>query len=116
MYSVKASVCTVAIQTCVFASPCRLLIPVQTLVETYGAEILRSYDDVGHTPAHYACLHGYSTILKFIIDSRGAYDEPSHDAIAQHPIHWASAKGYIGIVDLLLQVNSQRKYVVNFVQ
>jgi len=83
---------------------CRLLIPVQTLVETYGAEILRTHDEAGHTPAHYASLHGYSTILKFIVDSRSAYDEPSNDAVAQHPIHWACAGGHIGIVDLLLQV------------
>jgi len=80
------------------------LIPVQTLVEAYGAEILRSYDEAGHTAAHYASLNGYSTILKFIIDSHGAYDEPSHDAVAQHPIHWACANGHIGIVDLLFQV------------
>jgi len=80
------------------------LIPVQTLVETYGTEILRSYDELGHTAAHYACQHGYSTVLKFIIDSHGAYDEPSQDTIAQHPIHWACAKGHIGIVDFLLQV------------
>jgi len=81
-----------------------LLIPVQTLVETYGDEILRSYDEKGHTAAHYACLTGSNTILKFIIDSRGAYDEPSHDEVAQHPIHWAAANGHVGIVDLLLQV------------
>jgi len=73
-------------------------------VEAYGTEILRSYDEAGHTAAHYACQHGFSTILKFIIDSRGFYDEPSHDSIAQHPIHWACAKGHIGLVDLLLQV------------
>ena len=83
---------------------CRLLIPVQTLVETYGVEILRSYDGAGHTPAHYACLNGFTIILKFIVDSHGAYDEPSHDAAAQHPIHWACANGHVGIVDYLLQV------------
>jgi len=94
---------------CCFVALFRLLIPVQTLVETYGAEILRSDDDAGHTAAHYACLNGYSTILKFIVDSHGAYDEPSHDAMAQHPIHWACAKGHIGIVDFLLQV--QRHFV-----
>jgi len=82
---------------------------VQTLVETYGTEILRGYDELGHTAAHYACQYGHSTILKFIIDCRGAYDEPSHDAIAQHPIHWACAKGHIGIVDLFLQV---RPYLI----
>ena len=75
---------------------------------------MRSYDDVGHTPAHYACLNGYSTILKFIIDSRGVYDEPSHDEVGQHPIHWACANGHVGIVDLLLQVQ-QHCYLVNFV-
>ena len=73
-------------------------------METYGAEILRSHDDAGHTAAHYASLNGYNTILKFIIDSRGAFDEPSSDAAGQHPIHWACANGHIGTVDLLLQV------------
>ena len=92
----------------------RLLIPVQTLVESYGTAVLQSYDDMGHTAAHYASLNGFNTILKFIVDSGGAYDEPSRDPIGQHPIHWACAKGNIGIVDFLLQVQSQL-YLVNFV-
>ena len=73
-------------------------------METYGAEILRSHDESGHTAAHYASLNGYNTILKFIIDSHGTYDEPSNEAAGQHPIHWACANGHIGTVDILLQV------------
>ena len=84
---------------------CRLLIPVQTLVEKLGPEILCATDDQGHTAAHYACIGGHKTILKFIIDSRGSFDEPSHDEVGQHPIHWACVQGHIDVVDLLLQVS-----------
>ena len=82
----------------------RLLIPIQTLVEIKGPGILSTYDEKGHTPAHYACLNGHVLILRFIIDSQGPYDEPSHDEVGQRPIHWACVRGNIGIVDLLLQV------------
>jgi palmitoyltransferase ZDHHC13/17 len=83
-----------------------LLIPVQTLVEIEGPEIFNSFDDKGHTAAHYACLGGHNTILRFIIDSRGFFDEPSRDEVGQRPMHWACINGHIGIVDLLLQVRS----------
>jgi palmitoyltransferase ZDHHC13/17 len=84
----------------------RLLIPVQTMVETHGPGVLHTFDDQGHTAAHYASLGGHSMILRFIIESRGAYDEPSRDDIGQRPIHWACINGHISIVDILLQVIS----------
>lgn len=74
------------------------------MVELQGPGILHSFDDKGHTPAHYACLGGHNLILRFIIDLQGPYDEPSHDEIGQRPIHYACINGHIGIVDTLLQV------------
>lgn len=80
-----------------------MLIPVQTLTETYGVEVLRSHDDKGHTPAHWAALGGHATILRFIIEMKGPVDEPSDNELQQRPIHWACVNGHIAIVEILLQ-------------
>ncbi|CAH1776296.1 unnamed protein product [Owenia fusiformis] len=80
-----------------------MLIPVQTLVETDGEEILNSRDDKGHTPAHWAALGGQLQILKFILDNKGLINEPSDNELGQRPIHWACVNGHVSIVDLLLQ-------------
>lgn len=81
----------------------RMLIPVQTLTETLGPELLRSRDDKGHTPAHWAALGGHSTILRYIAEMKGPLDEPSEDELAQQPIHWACVNGQIAAVEILLQ-------------
>jgi hypothetical protein len=74
------------------------------MVEMHGTEILSSFDDNGHTAAHYACLGGHIVVLRFIVDCRGVYDEPSRDDVGHRPIHWACINGHIAIVDYLLQV------------
>lgn len=47
-----------------------MLIPVQTIVEQEGVGILSSRDEKGHTPAHWACLGGHTTILRFLIENK----------------------------------------------
>lgn len=49
---------------------CRMLIPVQTIVEQQGVGVLSQRDDKGHTPAHWACLGGHTSILRFIIENK----------------------------------------------
>ena len=81
-----------------------MLVPVQSFVEAQGVELLKSRDEKGHTPAHWACLGGHTSILRFILDNKGPVEEPSENELAQHPIHWACVNGHIGIIDILLQV------------
>lgn len=80
----------------------RLLVPVQTIAED-GPEVFNMRDEKGHTPAHWACLGGHMTILRFIMDSKGPIDQPSNNELGAHPIHWACVNGHINIVDILLQ-------------
>lgn len=80
----------------------RLLVPVQTIAED-GPEVFNMRDEKGHTPAHWACLGGHLTILRFIMDSKGPIDQPSNNELGAHPIHWACVNGHINIVDILLQ-------------
>jgi ankyrin repeat protein len=60
-----------------------MLIPVQTFVETEGDEILATRDDKGHTPAHWACLGGHITILRYMMEHKAPIDEPSDNDLAQ---------------------------------
>ena len=80
-----------------------MLIPVQTFVETLGDEVLRSKDDKGHTPAHWACLGGHITILRYMLEHKAPVDEASENDLGQRPIHWACVNGHIAVVDVLLQ-------------
>ena len=79
-----------------------MLVPVQTVAEE-GPEVFSIRDEKGHTPAHWVCLAGNPTILRFIMDNKGPVDEPSENELAAHPIHWACVNGHINIVDILLQ-------------
>lgn len=81
----------------------RMLVPVQTLVEHYGVEVFSTRDDKGHTPAHWACLGGHITILRYLIENKGPYNEPSNNELAARPIHWACVNGHIAAVDVLVQ-------------
>jgi len=83
------------------------LIPVQTLVESYGADILQDTDEKGYTPAHWACLLGQKVIFQFIVDQKGLFNEPGRDEVGQRPIHWACINGHIQLVDLLLRVRDK---------
>lgn len=80
----------------------RLLVPVQTIAED-GPEVFNMRDEKGHTPAHWACLGGHMTILRFIMDNKGPIDQASNNELGAHPIHWACVNGHINIVDVLLQ-------------
>ncbi|XP_041356884.1 palmitoyltransferase AKR1-like isoform X2 [Gigantopelta aegis] len=82
----------------------RLLVPIQTLVEVRGPEVLSIKDDKGHTPAHWVCLGGHTTILRYMIENKAPVDEPSTNELGAHPIHWACVNGHIAIVDILVQV------------
>ena len=82
---------------------CRMLMPMQGLVEYIGVECLKERDDKGHLPAHWACLAGHTTLLRYIIEMKGPIDEPGENDLAQHPIHWACVNGHVAIVDILLQ-------------
>ena len=79
-----------------------MLAQVQTVTDE-SPEALGIRDEKGHTPAHWACLAGNSTILRFIMDNKGPVDEPGHNELAAHPIHWACVNGHINIVDILMQ-------------
>ncbi|XP_025085865.1 probable protein S-acyltransferase 23 isoform X2 [Pomacea canaliculata] len=80
-----------------------MLIPVQTIVEQQGVGVLSQRDDKGHTPAHWACLGGHTSILRFIIENKGPIDEPSANDLGARPIHWACVNGHIAVVDILVQ-------------
>ncbi|XP_050417022.1 uncharacterized protein LOC126830658 [Patella vulgata] len=80
-----------------------ILIPVQVFIEQEGVEVLRVRDEKGHTPAHWACLGGHTTILRHIIENKGPIDEPSENELGARPIHWACVNGHIAIVDILTQ-------------
>lgn len=81
----------------------RLLVPVQALVEQEGPSIFSIRDEKGHTPAHWACLGGHTTILRFIIECKGLINEPSQNDPGARPIHWACVNGHIAVVDILVQ-------------
>ncbi|XP_012938178.1 probable protein S-acyltransferase 23 [Aplysia californica] len=80
------------------------LIPVQTLVEQQGLSVLALRDDKGHTPAHWACLGGHTSILRYMIENKVAIDEASSNELGAHPVHWACVNGHIAVVDILTQV------------
>ncbi|XP_036360505.1 probable protein S-acyltransferase 23 isoform X2 [Octopus sinensis] len=80
-----------------------LLVPVQALVEQEGPSIFSIRDEKGHTPAHWACLGGHTTILRFIIECKGLINEPSQNDPGARPIHWACVNGHIAVVDILVQ-------------
>ena len=44
----------------------RLLIPLQTIVEEEGVDVLLQYDNDGHTPIHWIALGGHSHIMQYI--------------------------------------------------
>ncbi|KAJ8298448.1 hypothetical protein KUTeg_024979 [Tegillarca granosa] len=79
-----------------------MLVPVQNIAED-GPEVFSMRDDKGHTPAHWACLGGHTTILRFIIENKGPVNEASNNELGARPIHWACVNGHIAIVDILLQ-------------
>ena len=80
----------------------RMLVPLQTIVEFKGVEVFKSRDDKGHTPVHWICLGGHTTLLRYILELKVDVDEPSDNDLKQHPIHWACVNGHVGIVDILL--------------
>ncbi len=81
-----------------------MLVPVQTVIEALGVECLKTRDEKGHTPAHWACLGGHTTILRYIVEMKAPVDEPSDNDLGQRPIHWACVNGHIAAVDVLLQL------------
>lgn len=78
--------------------------PLQTLVEVHGVDILNRVNEDGETLAHWACLRGNKVILRYIIDIKGSVNEPTKNEAAQRPIHWACVNGHVTLVDILLQV------------
>ena len=59
----------------------RMLIPVQTIVEKMGPDILTVRDDKGHTPAQWACLGGHTTILRYLLENKAPVNEPSNNEL-----------------------------------
>lgn len=80
-----------------------MLIPIQTLFEQGGVEVFTSRDDKGHTPAHWACLGGHTTILRFMLEHKAPVNEPSNNDLGARPIHWACVNGHIAVIDILVQ-------------
>lgn len=75
----------------------------QTMVEIHGVEILSTRDEKGNTVAHWCCLGGHVTLLRYIMELNAPYDEASLFETNAKPIHWACVNGHIAIVDILLQ-------------
>ena len=97
----KVIVSSLLFDICLFVH--RMLVPVQTIIEAMGIECLKSRDEKGHIPAHWACLGGHTTILRYLIEMKAPVDEPSENELGQRPIHWACVNGHIAVVDVLLQ-------------
>ncbi|XP_078532927.1 uncharacterized protein LOC144818921 [Lissotriton helveticus] len=75
----------------------------QQIIEMEGTNVLGSYDEKGHTPAHWAALAGATEILQYFLNCEGPVDEPSRAELGQKPIHWAAVSGDISATDLLLK-------------
>ncbi|KAJ1217021.1 hypothetical protein NDU88_004618 [Pleurodeles waltl] len=75
----------------------------QQIIEMEGTNVLDSYDEKGHMPAHWAALTGATEVLQYFLDCKGPVDEPSRAELGQRPIHWAAASGDISATDLLLK-------------
>ena len=69
-----------------------------------GDEVLRKFDEKGHTPSHWACFNNNNELLKFIIEHNGLYDTMSLGDGAQKPIHCAAMKGHLAVIETLLKV------------
>ena len=80
-----------------------MLVPLQTLVEINGPEILSSRDEKGNTVAHWCCLGGHVTLLRYLIELKAPVDEYSTEDPYAKPIHWACVNGHIAILEILLQ-------------
>ncbi|XP_052255507.1 uncharacterized protein LOC127861166 isoform X2 [Dreissena polymorpha] len=80
-----------------------MLIPVQTVVEQMGLDVLSLRDEKGHTPAHWACLGGHAPVLRYLLEQKAPVNETSHNDLGARPIHWACVNGHIAIVDILVQ-------------
>ena len=81
----------------------RMLVPVQTVVDQMGPDVLNMRDEKGHTPAHWACLGGHTAILRYLLEHKAVINEPSNNELGARPIHWACVNGHIAIVDILVQ-------------
>ena len=90
-----------------------MLIPVQSFVEVEGPDILKRRDSNGHTPAHWACLGGHTTILRFMIEHKAPIDEPSDNELGQYPMHWACVNGHVSVVDILIKAGASIDCVDN---
>lgn len=73
------------------------------LVGQHGVKILKTYDNHGHTPLHWAALGGYSDVIKFFTNCGVEINEQSRSDYGPYPIHWACVNGHILCVDLLIQ-------------
>lgn len=77
------------------------LSPVQELVEKHGVGILSLRDEKSHTAAHWACLGGHTSLLRYMIENKASIDEAN--SLGAHPIHWACVNGHVAVVDILTQ-------------
>jgi len=75
---------------------------VQELVEKNGAEILKSTDQMGHTPAHWCCKNGHLHVLNYLVEAGAPVNLPSADSMGATPIHWGCIGGRLDIVHRLL--------------
>ncbi|XP_048827516.1 uncharacterized protein LOC125705157 [Brienomyrus brachyistius] len=80
-----------------------LLEECKRIVSAEGPGLLDTYDDWGHSPAHYACLAGSVEVISFFLEAGAPVDLPSKAELSQRPIHWAAANGHEAVVHLLLE-------------
>jgi len=79
------------------------LIPVQTLVESHGIDILLKYDKQGYTPIHWAALGGHVHLFNYFTQIKLSLDLQSKNTLGCQPIHWACVHGHVQIVKILIQ-------------
>ncbi|XP_060530846.1 uncharacterized protein LOC132704691 [Cylas formicarius] len=82
---------------------CGDLADVEDYVEKYGTPVLRSRDEWGYTPAHWAALDGNVELTRFMVETGAPIDLPCLGTQGPRPIHWACRKGHTAVVQILLQ-------------
>lgn len=82
------------------------MVPLQTLVEAQGVEVLSKVNEEGETVAHWACLKGHKVILTYVMELKAPINEYINNGTGQRPIHWACVNGHIAVVELLLTVTN----------
>ncbi|EEB15132.1 Palmitoyltransferase TIP1, putative [Pediculus humanus corporis] len=75
---------------------------IESFIEQHGSECLKSRDEWGYTPAHWAALDGNIEIMRYLVECNAPVDLSCLGTQGPRPIHWACRKGHTAIVQLLI--------------